>query len=77
MKPPEYNACGLIALACFHYPNVIYEGCIKDYVGNKDLDKRVHELMTATLEEFLVGNPDIKNHMEKSETFIFPEIWTD
>jgi len=77
MDFPEYGGSGLIALACFHYPNVIYEGCIKDYVGNKGLKKRVHNLMKAKLQDFLVDNPAIKKRMLQSERFLFPEIWND
>jgi DNA gyrase subunit B len=66
---------GVLAVASIHYPDAVWEGCIKAKVKNPELRTMVSQLVLDEGLKWLEHHPDVKQQIPTITTFEFPDIW--
>lgn len=71
-KPPRNGVVGVMSIV---YPDAVWEGCLKEKVGNPELRGLVRELVVRGATEWLQRRPEAAAQLRDLERFHFPDIW--
>lgn len=66
---------GIIALLAIEHAEMVYEGCIKEKIGNAAFETMVHQMVIALSEAWLRDHPEDAASMQGLAPFSFPSIW--
>lgn len=77
LREKEYVATpsGVLAILSIDYPDLTLKGCIKEKVGNPELQKLVRDLVINETKRWLNDHQQEVKHLSKIERFNFPPIW--
>ncbi len=66
---------GIIYVLSLTYPSVIWQGCVKEYISNPELESLVRDALVKGSTEWIEENPDVAAEIPEIRTFNFPDIW--
>ena len=68
---------GVVAVHSLIYPGVVWEGCVKERIGNEELMGRVQKLFLSAVHEELQAKAELRDelHLKNLALFDFPAVW--
>jgi DNA gyrase/topoisomerase IV subunit B len=74
-KVPKCDRNGVVGIMSLHYPDVVYEGCVKLTIGNPELRELICNWVVQQTMAWIKSRPDVAEQLRRLETFQFPEAW--
>ena len=74
-EKPKANRNGVVGILSIHYPDAVWEGCVKTRVGNPELRGMVRELIVRGVTEWSQRHPEMVEQLRTIEPFQFPDAW--
>lgn len=71
---PDCNN-GIIAIMSIIYPDVVWEGCIKNEIQDEKLQQVVKSHIFKNISAWIEKHPKVASHLNYIRTFRFPEAW--
>jgi DNA gyrase/topoisomerase IV subunit B len=72
---PEHCKNGVVLVASIRYPDVVWEGCIKNKIHSPELKPMIAELVIDEIVRWLQSRPDVLTQIKQLQTFQFPDAW--
>lgn len=66
---------GVVGVASIIYPHAVWEGCIKEKVGNPELVKMVSQLVLDNAFDWIDRHPHVADQLQQMEIFQHPDFW--